>query len=237
MKWGERYGPEYVNRLQSMIQRNTKRDTRLTCFTDDASNIRPEVRCLDLPPINLPSDYQWKPWRKISLWQKPLADFSGDILFLDLDLIVTGDIDCFFDHDPGKFYVIRNWPQYKERIGNTSVYRFTVGAHSYLYHNLMNEPDRIFSTYPNSQTYISREIREINFWPDEWCKNFKFSLLPKWPMRFFKTAELPPDLHVVCFTGKPDPEDAVVGKWPEKKIWKKIYKYVRPTPWIAEHWR
>ena len=29
MKWGTRYGPDYVNRLYSMVQRHTKRQTRL----------------------------------------------------------------------------------------------------------------------------------------------------------------------------------------------------------------
>ena len=43
MKWGSRYGPEFVNRLYKAIQRHTKRKTKLYCFTDDVANINKEV--------------------------------------------------------------------------------------------------------------------------------------------------------------------------------------------------
>ena len=38
-------------------------------------------------------------------------------------------------------------------------------------------------------------------------------------------------------TGKPDPDEAVIGQWPVKAWWKKAYKHVRPTRWIDENWR
>jgi hypothetical protein len=40
----------------------------------------------------------------------------------------------------------------------------------------------------------------------------------------------------VIFHGKPDPDEAMVGEWPAPPI-KKIYKSLRPVPWIAAHWR
>ena len=39
MKWGTRYGPEFVNRLYKSIKKHTKRITRLYCLTDDDQNI------------------------------------------------------------------------------------------------------------------------------------------------------------------------------------------------------
>jgi len=74
------------------------------------------------------------------------------------------------------------------------------------------------------------------FWPSSWCASFKHSLLPKWPFNFFKTPKLPIDTKIVAFTGKPDQDEALIGKWPVKSTWKKLYKHVRPTPWIADHW-
>jgi hypothetical protein len=61
--------------------------------------------------------------------------------------------------------------------------------------------------------------------------------MPRWPLNFFQEPPLPDDARIIAFTGKPDPEDAVIGKWPEKNFIKKSYKHVRPTKWIAEHWR
>lgn len=237
MKWGERYSSDYVNCLWSMISRNTKRKTRLVCYTDDTRGVSPDVACYPIPSISLPERVKNKPWRKIGLWQPSLPGVSGDVLFVDLDVVITGSIDEFFDYAPEKtFCVIDNWTQPGAKIGNTSVYRFRVGSHPYLFHDLEKDPERILGTFPNSQTYISRTIREMHYWPEAWCVSFKHSLLPRWPLNFFVSAPLPPGTKVVCFTGKPDPDEARDGRWPAK-WYKKIYKHVRPTSWIQEHWR
>jgi len=55
-------------------------------------------------------------------------------------------------------------------------------------------------------------------------------------MNFLRAAPLPPETKVVAFTGRPDPDEARDGRWDSPWI-KRVYKYVRPTPWIAEHWR
>jgi hypothetical protein len=237
MKWGERYSADYANSLWSMIRRNTKRDTRLVCYTDDPRGIDPEIQTYPIPKIDLPERIKNKPWRKIGLWNHELPGVSGDVLFMDLDVVITGSVDEFFDHSPGStFCVIENWTQPGSKIGNTSVYRFRVGAHPYLYEDLQRDPEAILAKFPNSQTYISHSIRSMEYWPAPWCVSFKHSLMPRWPLNFFVTTPLPPDTKVVCFTGKPDPDEARDGRWPAP-WYKKIYKYVRPTPWIQEHWR
>jgi hypothetical protein len=236
-KWGTRYPPLYVNCLWSMIQRNTSRDTRLICYTDDPAGIDPAVVTRPLPPVNLPRWAANLPWRKIGFWAPDPGGISGDVLFLDLDLVVTGSIDVFFDYEPeSTFCVIENWTQMGSGIGNTSVYRFRVGSHPYIYETLQRDPERVLAAYPNSQTYISRTIREKTFWPHEWCESFKHTLMPRWPMNFLRSTPLPPQARVVAFTGKPDPDEARDGDW-QAPWYKKIYKHVRPTPWIAEHWR
>ena len=75
------------------------------------------------------------------------------------------------------------------------------------------------------------------FWPEDWCVSFKHSLMPLWPLNFVVPPKLPKDTKLVAFTGKPDPDEARDGIWPVKAQWKRLYKQVRPTPWIAEHWR
>jgi hypothetical protein len=236
MKWGTRYGPDYVNRLYSMVKRHTARPTRLVCYTEQGEGINTGVEVYPLPHIELPEWPRWKPWRKISLWQKELEGISGEVLYLDLDLVVTGNLDDFFDYKPGRFCVARNWTS-RERIGNTSVYRFKVGSHTYLYDRVMADWQSVFDRHRNSQTYISREISDMEFWPDDWCQSFKHSLLPAWPFNWFMVPALPPGTKAVAFTGKPDPDEAMVGRWPRKHWYQGLYKRVRPTPRIAEHWR
>ncbi len=237
MKWGTRYGAEFVNRLYSAIQRNTDRKTRLVCFTDDSSGINPLVQCEPIPEINLPPELIHTPWRKLTMWASPLADLKGDVLFLDLDLVITGSLDPLFDYEAGRFCVIRNWTQPNSQIGNTSCFRFPIGKYSHIYDDIQTNPDEILKKYRIEQVYISREIDDMVFWPPLWCASFKHTLLPRWPINFFKTPPLPKDTRIVAFTGKPDQDEALIGHWPVKSWYKKVYKHVRPTPWIAEHWQ
>ena len=71
---------------------------------------------------------------------------------------------------------MKNWNQPKKMIGNTSVYRFDIGANEYLLNDLEDSYNEILEKYSNSQTYISYNIKEITFWPDDWCSLFKNSL-------------------------------------------------------------
>ncbi|MEP1207507.1 MAG: hypothetical protein ABJM29_03155 [Rhizobiaceae bacterium] len=237
MKWGTRYPAEFVNRLWSMIQRNTTRPTRLICFTEDATGIHKDVEIAPLPQINIPEHVAWTPWRKLSLWQRDLADLEGDILFLDLDMVVTGNLDDCFDYEPGSYCVIHNWTQPKLTVGNTSLFRFPVNKYSHIFERFDADPEAVLNEFRIEQQYISARIPEQKFWPREWCLSFKHDLIPAWPMRFLQAPQLPPTARAVAFTGRPDPDEAAIGQWPTEKAWKKIYKHVRPTPWIMQHWQ
>ncbi|MGE0055934.1 MAG: hypothetical protein AB7S74_17190 [Hyphomicrobium sp.] len=240
MKWGTRYGPEFVNRLASMVRRSTRRPTRFVCFTDNVAGVEAEAHAIELhplPPIKIPDRVAWTPWRKLSVWQYPLAGLEGDVLFLDVDLVITGGLDDFFDFEPGKYVAIDNWTQPGKRVGNTSAFRFPVGRYKHIFDDFVTNPEAILSKWRIEQQYISDSIDEMLLWPKAWCVSFKHSLLPPWPLNFFKVAQLTPDARIVAFTGKPDPDDALIGAWPGRTLRQKLYKHVRPTPWIAEHWR
>ncbi len=237
MKWGKLYGPDYVNKLYGMVSRQITGDFRFVCLTDDSEGIRPEVICMNCPSIDIAAPHNNRPWRKVTLWAKTLPNMEGDWLFLDLDVVITGSLDEFFTYKPEKsFIVMHNWTQPDSGIGNTSVYRFKVGSHSYLHENLLQNHIELIKQYRNSQTYISRTIKEINYWPDDWCILFKVHCVPPWPMRFFKEPVLPSNARIVAFPGAPNPPEAAQGNWPTKNIFKKTYKYIRPTTWVQDIW-
>ena len=238
MKWGPRYGPNFVNRLYNSIKRHTKKPTSLYCFTDNTDGINKDVICNPLPEINIPKAIANTPWRKVSVWQYPLNKLNGDVLFLDLDLVITGNLDRFFNYKPGKYCVIENWTQKGRNIGNTSCFRFPVGKYISIFNNFQKEPVKIWKKYHIEQIYLSDEIKDQVFWPSDWCKSFKHNLLPSWPSRIWKEAELPKETSIVAFTGKPDPDDVLRGEWPVKKyqFYKKIYKQLKTPQWILDNW-
>ena len=237
MKWGTRYGPQYANHLYASAKRNMAGDFRFICFTEDAAGLDSGIDVQPLPAIDLPDRVAWTPWRKLSLWQTPLADITeGDVLVLDLDLLITGPLDDFFSHKPGEYCVIENWTQKGEGVGNTSAFRIPVGRYPEIYDRVQADPEAVLKSWRIEQQYISDLIPQQNFWPREWCLSFKHSILPPFPVNWFKTPELPADARIVAFTGHPDPDEALEGKWPAP-WYKRHYKHVRPTPWIGDHWR
>ena len=192
-----------------------------------------------MPKIKIPKQISDTPWRKLSVWQYPLINLEGDILFLDLDLVITGNIDKFFNYNVGKYCVIENWTQIGKGIGNTSCFRFPVKKFKYLFDEFQNTGFEIWKNYHIEQVYLSKNIKEQKFWPKDWCKSFKHNLLPKWPNRIWEEAKLPIDTSIVAFTGKPDPDDVLKEKWPvpKKFFYKKIYKQVKKPSWLEENWK
>ena len=240
MKWGTLYGPEYANRLYAMTARNLKRPFRFVCFTDNADGLRDEIEPMPIPPIEIDSPYEHTPWKKLALYNPTLGDLKGPTLFFDLDILITGPLDKFFDH-PGDYCVIHNWTQPKQINGNTSVFRFNIGAHSDLldlFHAYSTQ--HWVDTYRIEQTFLSQELNKqgkLNYWPAEWCVSFKVHCLPggwKFPkifLNWFKPSKLPETASVCVFHGAPNPDDALAGRWPGK--W---YKRLLPADWIAKYW-
>ena len=239
MKWGTLYGAEYVNRLYAMANKHISGEFRFVCLTDNSNGLDEKIECYDCPTINLPMPQAKQGWRKLTLYRnsKHLFGLKGTWLYLDLDVVINGSLDPFFDYKKDKnFIVMQNWTQPGKGIGNTSVYRFNIGTDEYLFDNLIQNQDEILSKYRNSQTYISKNVKSINFWPDEWCVLFKTHCVPKWPLRFFVEPYLPQKSRVIAFPGDPNPHDAVKGIWPAKKAYKKLYKYIKPAIWIQTIW-
>ena len=235
MKWGTLYGADYVNRLYSMVRRHVSGDLDFVCLTDDEADIREEVRCLPCPELPFSGRKAQAGWRKLTLWQPRLFDLEGEWLFLDLDIVIVDNIDELFTF--GEDYcVMRNWTQPDKRIGNTSVFRFTIGSHPYLWQNLVDDPDKALS-YPNSQTYISFTIERMTFFPDPWCRLFKVDCVPRNIVaRWLREPRYPPGAKIIAFPGQPNPPDAAIGRW--KAPWyKRFYKHIRPARWVEEHWR
>ena len=95
IKWGTKFGADYVNRLYKMVERNLTLPHRFVCFTDKPEGILEGVEIRPLPELNdegIPD----KAWKKLGLFTDQLADLEGEALFLDLDIIIRDNIDCFF---------------------------------------------------------------------------------------------------------------------------------------------
>lgn len=236
MKWGNKYGPDYVNRLYSMVERHLTIPHRFVCFTDDAAGLVPGIETMPIPPLPLPESHKNLPWRKIGLFSPKLGDLTGLTLFLDLDLVIVDNINDLFTY-PGDFCIIHNWTQPGTIIGNSSVYRFVVGADSYVYDTIVNDMAGQLAKYPNSQTFLSHTVKKLTYWPDAWCKSFKVHCVPKFILRYFVTPKKPEGAKIIVFHGNPNPDAAIEGKWPGFGFPKGFHKYIKPVKWIEQFWK
>lgn len=233
MKWGTAYGPEYVNILAAMVKRHLTIPHRFVCFTDDTTGIHPSIETRPIPEIALGSAPIWSGWRKIASLS-PHLGLTGNVLFLDLDLIIMGNIDGFFTHAPNEFCIIENWTQPGQKIGNSSVYRYRADAHTDVFADFERRHEEIYRTITNEQTYLTLQVAQkhkVEFWPDEWCRSFKRHCLPNVFLRPFVAPQPPKGCKILVFHGPPKPIDAAHGKWPNKR------KCLRPSPWILQHWK
>ncbi len=237
-KWGTKYGADYVNRLYSMVSRNIARPYRFVCLTDDSTGLRPEVEAFALPLIDIP-DFDAKAawtkahgWLKLTCFANAVHDLSGPTLYLDIDIVITGGLDVFFEPE-GEFIAIKEWDK-RDDTGNTSVFRFIIGAHSDALIPLRQDIPEATKTVRNEQEYITQYISrqgKLKYWPAEWCRSFKRHCVRPFPLSWFQPPRLPENARVIAFHGKPNPPDAIVGdsgKW---------YRKVLPTDWVKEHWR
>ncbi len=244
IKWGTRYGPEWVNRLYGMVRRNTTWQVRFVCFTDDTTGVRPEVECQPLPEVRL-DPALGKNWRKVGLMQPGLGGLTGMTLFLDLDLVIIGSLDPFFTHD-GRFCIIREWKDPELGYGNSSVMRYFIGMESAVVDRFYATPtDVLKGTFASKeQNFVSKSVAEVTYWPAEWCVPFSNACLPRNRIvRFFSTPRMPPGGKILVFFGRITPETAMRGEHDISKRasgparFRPTRRRFRPAPWIAEHWK
>jgi hypothetical protein len=238
IKWGKKYGPEYVNKLHSMVRRHLHRPFRFVCLTDDAAGIDPDIEVKPIPPIGFDEFDQRQPWTfahgwlKLTSFARPLYDLEGRTLFLDLDIVIVDSLDPFFEQ-PGEFIVIREWDK-KDGTGNTSCYLYTIGAHADALAHLKNDYPASIASVRNEQEFITLYLArqgKLSYWPDAWCRSFKRHCLQPGLMGWFRPPTIPEGARLIAFHGKPNPPDAIAG---ESGKW---YRRVLPTQWVADHWR
>jgi hypothetical protein len=259
INWGTRYGPAFINRLYAMVARNVTPPFTFTCFTDSTAGIRPEVDAQPLPELDVEMPVRTKGiWPKARLWGPELGGLRGPVLFLDLDVVVTGSLDELFTYgDPDDVVLARNPVRPLERLGQTSVFRFPVGKLLPLQERFAADPQAIADEYRFEQRFVTRNAPGgIKLYPRSWILHFRFDCMPTFPLNYVMEPKLPPSARVVIFPGGLHPEHAIKGGWsgatgtsgwehvrnvasPSRRepVMKYLRHYVRPTPWVGELWR
>jgi hypothetical protein len=247
MKWGKLYGPDYVNFLRAGVGRHLRRPFRFVCFTDDAQGLREDVQVLPLPQLGLPAGQGDLRWRKLAVFRKQLHDLHGTALFLDLDLVIVDALDAFFEH-PGRFLIIRDDDLFRPKplrklnpardrflhsVGNSSVFRFEIGQHSYILDAYLADPKGAAERYEISQQFQSAQLAahgDLAYWPSDWCVSFKNACVPRGLKSYLADPAVPAGARIVVFAGTPKMGDVLAGgghRW---------YRRIGDVSWLHQAW-
>lgn len=248
MKWGTLYGAQDVNNLYRGVRRNLRRPFRFVCFTDDATGFLPEVEAMPLPEVGLPEGNHDTRWRKLALFRRDLGGLSGEALFLDLDLVVIGDLEPFFTL-PAEVAIIRDDDLFRPKplrrltperdrfmhmVGNTSVFRYVIGAHPEVLETYIADPVAAAARYEHEQQMVSDILDrqgKLTYWPREWCVSFKNDCVGRGLRSYLRDPAPPDGARIVLFAGAPKMSDVLAGrggKW---------YRRIGNIDWLLRAWR
>lgn len=134
-KWGDKFGPEYVNNLYSMLQRHLHLPHKLICVTDNPWGISDHVKT-----IRMPDRHAGTIRCRRRLWhfaRERVVELGYRILALDLDCVALDTLDSLFDRtEPAVFWYVGY-----AKVYTGAMVLFDAGALHNLWENFDCDPE------------------------------------------------------------------------------------------------
>lgn len=237
IKWGTKFDAEYVNRLYRMVKNNLTLPYRFVCFTDDDRGFDKNIEAFPLPPIKLKNEGPERGWRKLSVFNKQLANLEGQALCLDIDVVIINNINYLFE-ESGDFRIIKDWKYPKDSyVGNSGCYRFNIGAHYDIIEYFEKNFQTIKKQFRNEEEYLSWCMKNkgiLQYWKQNTAISFKHGCMGSFPLNLFTVPKQPTDdTKILIFHGNPLPREAINGYFTLKRL----QRICRKTPWLEKFWK
>lgn len=209
----------YVDRLYDMVKFNTTRNFRFHVYTEESRPVPTHMikhSLIDWPGVSGPKR-SW--WYKMQLFDP--ANNHGPLLYLDLDLIITKNIDWIWKLDLEYFWAVNDFRRIfrpgRQDI-NSSVMYWNRDRHSALIWHQFNT--RNFSTilrkYKGDQEFLNDIIdqSDLRFFDVNKIKSYRWEikdggLNPKKRTYYMPNtgSHLETDTSLVVFHGTPKPHE------------------------------
>ena len=176
--YGDKYSVEYVQKLYNMARRNITKDFQFYVFTDHVKMhkmVSEEIQVKKFPEHDLEG---W--WNKMQLFH-PTLDLPGTTLYMDLDVVITEHIDCFFDYQPEVDFVGMNDFNPTTNEWNSSIMRFNQKKVSQqVWQKFYGNRPEWLKRFPGDQNLISHFLKDgkgsvsVTSYPDSWTQSYKW---------------------------------------------------------------
>lgn len=227
---GNTFKPQYVSRLYDGLKRNSKSYFDFVCICDakNASRIR-EAMPYGTIKLHIISEIEYpKWWGKMILFQPEFQEYlNTDILYFDLDSIITGPVDSLIKMKcPTKLSILRNFLQ--PPVRNPCVTPCAYGSAVMIikrgcndvYLSYKSKNYNVQEMYDNNggdQKFIedSEAPRHVTLLQDMFPDNQNYFRSVKYPTSL---QEVPIGCSVLCYHGRPRPHEdqnnpIVVNHW------------------------
>ena len=164
VKWGDKYGNEYVEKLKEQVENNCSVPFNFYCLTDKPT----QSYDIQLPTIwDAYENGKFWAYRKLYMFNERVADIKGDqFLYLDLDVIIQRDLKYFFELNMERPYIVKGWwndievckknyAKLQSPMVNSSVIRWNRAQLQKVYKHINDNLDVIFFTYPTIDNYLN----------------------------------------------------------------------------------
>jgi hypothetical protein len=230
VKWGNEYSDEYVIKLRNMIARNTTIDHNFLCFSDTL------IDGIDI--AHLPNDLiGW--WNKLYLFSSVSMLYEKRVVYLDLDTVITGNIDWLLSYD-GDFMGIENLgvrnkyenPENYKGVLQTGIMAWN--RDSSLIEDLWNvyfsNKQQIQTVYRGDGEYIYAALKQ---WDSSYdlLQHLYPNQLKSYKYEVYEEGSIDPSTSIICFHGIPRPHQAI------REITYPWGVQFDPMPEIGEYWK
>ncbi|MEM1039904.1 MAG: hypothetical protein AAGI12_10595 [Pseudomonadota bacterium] len=244
LKWGTAYGPHYVNLLFRSVQAQLGLAHAFVCVTDSPEGLD---RGIDVRPFRfakVPRE-RWTPgqWPKVSLFNQITVGDFDEVMFLDLDVLVMGELAPLFqrlDAQTDLVLIPRRQPFLSRMIpsrfrkplgGGTSVYVWRPATQAHLWDGFRVEHT---NQYAADDFYATDLGHRVGYFNPRDCVGFLHTAVWRDPLgKLQRRYPYPSDARVVIFYAGPKPFDLLhenVGRWGAHHRWGH-----GPLPWLREH--
>lgn len=218
LKHGTKYNADYVNKLYFGVKRNTTLKFKFHCFTDNANDLHNDIIAHSLPYKNVEG---W--WQKLYLFSDEI-EIDGRVLFLDLDTLITGNVDHYIAYSDD-FVVLQDLWAKGNNVGS-AVMSFEIGKYTKIWNTFIKNPQKAISElHPHGdQKWIQKHQAERIYWQN---------IFPNEIVSFKSDCRngLPKNTRIVCFHGKPSIPEAI-------NTTTKVQRFtIPPTPWVNDYWK
>ena len=225
VKHGTKYTSLHVNRLYNMVKRHLTIPHRFVCFTENPTDINPNINIVKLPYNSSISGWWWKTY----IFCKDHFNNFDINLYFDLDMVIVKNIDKLITYKQGRFIGLEDVGRVfgnKGKLGS-AVMRWQDHTYSNIWNTFIPNPD-IAKKYPTGdQAYIwDLQKSNIEFFPTKWIMSYKWEVRStkeltrvnkRWVFSKIRNPEIDNETSVLAFHGTPSLEDVqdkiIVENW------------------------